>query len=120
MLTKNVGEKIWGVTKPLILTPLFEMHHLVIKPFHVCSIHSHQCKHNAFFVLEGVLFIDSWIDNSNGRADAIRLEARGSYTVAPGVRHRFRTGELGCQALEMYYTEPLSEDIQRQNVGGPI
>src|SRR4051812_45193987 len=112
--TKNVGEKIWGNTEPLILTPLYEMHRLTIKPFHVCSIHTHQCKHNAFYVLEGTLFVDSWIDNSNGKADAIRLEVGASYTVAPGVRHRFRTGPKDCLALEMYYTEPLSEDIKRQ------
>lgn len=120
MPCKNVGEKIWGDTEPMILTPMFEMHRLMIKPFHVCSIHTHQFKHNAFFVVRGTLFVDSWIEKGNGRADAIRLEPGACYTVAPGVRHRFRTGEQECYALEMYYTEPLSEDIQRENVGGPI
>jgi mannose-6-phosphate isomerase-like protein (cupin superfamily) len=41
-------------------------------------------------------------------------------TVAPGTHHQFRTDDSPAVALEMYYTEPLSADIVRRNVGGPV
>lgn len=108
--------KVWGVTEPLIVTPMFEMHKLRILAGHRCSMHVHQFKHNAFYAIEGHLFIDSEI----GRAPQTATVWPGSfYTVAPGVKHQFRTGSIPCVALEMYFTEPLSEDIIRSNVGGP-
>lgn len=115
----NRGYKVWGTTTPLIVSPMFEMHRLAIKPWHVCSIHKHQFKHNAFFVNQGTLYIDVWVDHT-GKAEHTKLEAGAHFTVRPGVRHRFRTGSVACDALEMYYTEPLSEDIQRENEGGPV
>lgn len=121
--TQNVGEKVWGSTTPLILTPAFEMHSLVIKPWHVCSIHTHHFKHNAFYVVEGELWIDTW---HHGRPNEQRLEPGQTYTVAPDVLHRFRTRYVygHCHALEMYFPNPggppLSEDIFRQNEGGPL
>lgn len=114
--TKNEGKKIWGRTTPLIVKPFFEMHHLSIKSMHRCSMHVHQFKHNAFYVLSGMLFIDSEI---NGRKESRALGAGQVYTVAPGVLHQFRTDVQSCYALEMYFPEALSEDIIRQNVGGP-
>ena len=111
-------EKVWGTTEPLIVTPMFEMHRLAIKPEHRCSFHVHRFKHNAFYIIDGKLFIDYM------RADfepykSITLWPGDTWTVRPGVHHQFRTGIPPCAALEMYYTEPLSEDIIRRNVGGP-
>lgn len=113
------GYKVWGTTTPLIVTPMFEMHRLAVTPFMACSIHSHQCKHNAFFVNAGTLFLDVW-EYENGPVAHHKLEAGAHFTIAPGAIHRFRTGQFPCDALEMYYTEPLSEDIKRRNVGGPV
>ncbi len=120
----NRGYKVWGTTTPLIRSPMFEMHRLDIKPWHACSIHTHQFKHNAFYVLSGTLYVDVWADHT-GHAYHHKLvpgigHALAHLTVQPGVRHRFRTGMDDTVALEMYYTEPLSEDIQRENEGGPI
>lgn len=111
-------EKIWGVTVPLIVTPMFELHSIRVKPYHRCSLHIHQFKHNAFYVLRGELYIDQ------GRLHGCMpvptlLQVGHVHTVAPGVLHQFRTGKEWCDALEMYYTEPLSEDIHRSNKGGP-
>lgn len=110
-------DKVWGTTEALLRSPLFEMHRLVIKPRHRCSFHTHRYKHNAFFVIEGLLFIDSAL-HRDGPKETICLSQYGVYTILPGVWHQFRTQSAGCRALEMYFTEPLSEDIVRSNIGG--
>jgi mannose-6-phosphate isomerase-like protein (cupin superfamily) len=118
----SVIEKAWGTTEPLLVTPLFEMHRLVIRPRHRCSFHMHRIKHNAFYILSGALMIDSALgDMGLGvSVESSPLSQGMTYTIAPGVYHQFRTGEDSCTALEMYYTEPLSEDIVRLKLGGPI
>jgi mannose-6-phosphate isomerase-like protein (cupin superfamily) len=120
-MTKPI-EKIWGATEPLIVTPLFEMHRLTIKPGFRCSLHVHRFKWNAFFVIFGELFIDIVSTDMGGAVTVEHLKGGGITTVGPGVHHQFRTDEDGpiTSALEMYYTEPLSEDIVRRNVGGPV
>lgn len=118
---QNIGNKVWGKTTPLLLSPSFEMHQLAIAPWHVCSKHEHEFKHNAFFVLEGELWLDTWV---HSRHEAVPLRMGGSYTVAPGVLHRFRTGALFCRALEMYFPSingpVLGEDIVRHDTGHEI
>lgn len=116
-------EKIWGTTQTLLATPLFELHRLVIKPRHRCSFHVHEAKHNAFFVIEGWLFIDSSLGRDDRTKDSVCLSRHDTYTVAPGIWHQFRTENGACVALEMYYLdkggiEPLAEDIIRANIGG--
>lgn len=117
-MTANVGEKVWGTTTPLIVTPMFEMHRLEINPWFRCSYHEHNFKHNAFYVIEGVLYVD-WQRLHAMMPVPLVLEVGDHFTIKPGVPHQFRTGPHACVALEMYYTEPLSEDIVRHNVGGP-
>jgi mannose-6-phosphate isomerase-like protein (cupin superfamily) len=116
-------EKVWGVTEPLIVTPLFEMHRLTIKPGFRCSLHVHHFKHNAFYVIAGKLFLDIMSNDLGGTITVEELGVGGFTAIAPGIHHQFRTDENGplftC-ALEMYFTEPLSEDIIRRNVGGPV
>jgi len=109
--------KVWGFTEPLIVTPMFELHKLSIKPFHRCSTHVHHFKHNAFYILHGTLYIDMPYEHNPKREV---LEVGHTLTIAPGVRHQFRTGNLDCVALEMYYTEPLSADIVRYNIGSAV
>lgn len=114
MIMKPI-KKIWGTTTPLVVTPLFEMHRLDIKPWHRCSYHEHKFKHNAFFIISGVLFIDE-----SPHRPSHRLAAGNTLTIQPGTLHQFRTDGDACAALEMYYCEPLSEDIHRRTEGGPI
>lgn len=112
--------KIWGTTEPLVITPLFEMHRLVINPEHRCSLHVHRYKWNAFYVISGSLFIDTVVGDLGAPVITVGLDAGDHTTLAPGLHHQFRTAVHPCCAIEMYYTEPLSEDIIRRNVGGPI
>lgn len=114
-------EKIWGTTQGLVMTPMFEMHRLVIKPNHRCSYHRHMFKHNSFYVIHGILYIDyARPGRYRGKAvDSRALNHGEVFSVPPGIRHQFRTGKDPCLVLEMYYTEPLSEDIIRDDKGGP-
>ena len=108
--------KIWGTTEPLIVTPMFEMHRLKIEQWARCSFHVHRFKHNALYVVVGELFLD--IANGDFEPPAeVRLRTGEHYTINPGVHHQFRTGHEPAHALEMYFTEPLSEDIVRRNIG---
>jgi mannose-6-phosphate isomerase-like protein (cupin superfamily) len=111
--------KIWGTTECLLPEPNCEVHKLHIKPHHCCSHHRHHGKANFFYVERGSLFIDVWRTDDQG-FDEVPLRAGESMTVPAGIAHRFRTGEERCEALEIYYHEPLAEDIERFDQGGPV
>lgn len=110
-----IAGKVWGLTGPEIITPMFELHRLVIKRKHQCSMHVHHAKYNGFIVLTGELFID--VEKAD-MTDTTRLEAGQITVVKPGEHHRFRTGRRDCVALEFYFTAPLTEDIVRRDIGG--
>jgi mannose-6-phosphate isomerase-like protein (cupin superfamily) len=113
-------QKVWGTTECLISTPLFELHRLEIKPGHRCSLHAHRTKWNLFYILEGSLSIDLVLGDIDAPIEEKKLQVGGSISVPPGVHHQFRTNSKSCVCLEVYYTEPLSEDIIRRNIGGPV
>lgn len=109
--------KIWGATVPLLMTPLVEVHRLDIKPNAHCSLHRHRLKWNAFVVLSGELVVE--VERTEYQlTDKTLLRAGEATTVKPGEFHRFRTGDKPCTALEIYYCEPLSADIERRDVRG--
>lgn len=111
-----ISGKVWGSTELLIATPMFEIHRLRIYPNACCSMHLHQFKHNAFLVVEGRLLIDVE-KNDYKLLDVTELLPGDMTSVRPTEYHRFRTEDESCLAYEVYYTEPLSADIQRRGVG---
>lgn len=111
--------KIWGTTECLLAAANCELHRLHIKPLFRCSHHKHSAKANCFYVKSGLLFIDVWRSDDKG-FDEIRLSPGETMTVPAGVAHRFRTGDQPCEALEIYYHEPLAEDIERFDTGGRV
>lgn len=115
----TITAKVWGTTECCLPEPNCEVHRLIIKPHHRCSLHRHHAKANFFYVLSGHLYVDVGRTDGGG-LDAIRLGANESMTVPAGVIHQFRTGSEPCEALEMYYHEALAEDIERVNEGGPV
>lgn len=115
----KVIDKVWGTTECVIANAVFEKHRLDIKPGHRCSLHRHKVKWNSFTVISGRLFIDVYSDKLNTLVPT-ELGPGDSTTVGPGVFHQFRTGAEPCLATEEYYTETLSEDIERLNQGGPV
>ena len=109
--------KVWGTTELLLKTPFIEIHRLAILPNMRCSLHKHQFKWNAFYVSSGRL----WIETKKLDYDLIditELRPGDLMTAKPNEFHRFVTKDEGMTGIEIYYPEPLSEDIIRADVGG--
>lgn len=114
--------KVWGSTKPLLVTPLIEVHEILVKPGTQCSLHKHEHKWNAFYVISGGLEIHVK-KNDYDLVDITSLTASGFTTVKPGEFHKFVCSNklIGLtRALEIYYLSPITEDIIRETVGGQI
>jgi mannose-6-phosphate isomerase-like protein (cupin superfamily) len=111
--------KVWGTTECLLDTPLCSIHRLYILPWARCSMHRHAHKWNAFYVISGRLTLDT-LDIERSVSVPYDLHASDFRTIEPGRLHQFRTHEAGVRALEIYYVEPLSEDIIRLDVGERI
>ena len=107
--------KIWGTTRPLLQTPFVEVHHIKINKGGQCSYHQHKHKWNMFYVISGDLEIHV-SKNSYALMDVSRLTAGEYTTVSPREKHFF-LAKTNVEALEIYYPEPLSEDIVRENIG---
>ena len=107
---------VWGQTEPLLQTPFVEFHRIDIKKGGYCSLHKHTYKYNAFYVVEGELEIEVH-KNDYDLVDTTLLKAGDMTVCKPGEYHKFHAlTDVVC--FELYYPEPLSEDIQRKNVGG--
>jgi mannose-6-phosphate isomerase-like protein (cupin superfamily) len=113
----QVTGKVWGFTQACLITPLVELHRIVVRPHMHCSLHLHERAWNAFVVTAGVLHIDVHKADYN-LVDTTTLGPGGVTTVAPGEKHQFRTGPEGAEAYELYYLEPLGPDIKRDCEGG--
>ena len=107
--------KIWGTTRPLLQTPFVELHHIKINKGGQCSYHQHLHKWNMFYVIKGNLEIR--VTKNKYALEDITYLTDGDYTtVSPTEKHYFKAVS-DVEALEIYYPEPLSEDILRENVG---
>lgn len=112
----HVIGKVWGETRPILITPLIEIHHVFVNGGGYCSKHKHAHKWNGFWIIAGQLMIEVW----PGDYDLIdkTLVGAGQFTtVGPGEYHRFRAA-TDCEFLEIYYLHPLGKDIIRDGVGG--
>ena len=108
--------KVWGKTKTLLATPFVEMHRVSIAPHSRCSMHLHEHKHNAFLVISGSLTIEVE-KNDYELTDKTELGPGDFTVVKPGEFHQFISGSDPVDAIEVYYPEPLSEDIERRDCG---
>jgi len=113
----NINGKVWGDTSVLIQNSVVELHKINAKAGYRCSEHKHAHKWNGFYVISGVLEIHVR-KNDYALTDVTVLGAGDFTTVRPGEYHWFSCVE-NCAALELYYPEMISEDIQRRSVGGP-
>ena len=111
-----INGKVWGNTSALIQNSFVELHRINAKSGYRCSEHKHAHKWNAFYVISGELEIHVR-KNDYDLTDVTVLRAGDFTTVRPGEYHWFSC-TVDCAALELYYPEGLSEDIQRKSVGG--
>jgi len=109
--------KIWGNTIDLLKSPAVEIHQIYIKPKAYCSLHKHQTKFNAFYVISGKLMIERW-KNDYDLVDQTILHAGDFTVVPPGEYHMFTTLDECVSGLEIYWTELNHADIIRKNSGG--
>lgn len=111
-----INGKVWGNTSALIQNSFVELHCINAKAGYHCSEHKHTHKWNAFYVISGELEI-CVRKNDYDHTDVTVLRAGDFTTVRPGEYHWFSC-TVDCNALELYYPEGLTEDIQRKSVGG--
>ena len=108
--------KVWGHTEAILQNPVVEFHRISVQAGYRCSTHKHSYKWNGFYVETGELEIHV-IKNDYELTDVTVLGQGQFTTVRPNEYHYFVCTQ-DCVAFEIYYPELLSEDIQRQNVGG--
>jgi mannose-6-phosphate isomerase-like protein (cupin superfamily) len=99
---------------------MIEIHRLVINPGFQCSVHYHRFKHNAFYVRSGKLTI-AVKKNDYKLTDNTYLDAGDLTTVKPNETHWFMNEhDEPMDGIEIYYPEPLSDDIVRETCGSAI
>lgn len=108
--------KVWGETFPLLETKVFELHQISFNNGYQCSKHRHRTKYNAFLVLKGLLKIKTWKTDYD-MVDETILSVGELAIVKPNEWHLFEAMSDG-QALEIYWSEFETDDIERENVGG--
>ena len=122
--------KVWGETRPLLVTPTVEIHRIDATGGFRCSEHLHRFKWNGFYCVRGELWIHVR-KNDYDLVDITKLYPGEFTTVAPNEYHWFSVPkseiyddndeliyESSVRALEIYYPQHISEDIIRKTVGG--
>ena len=108
--------KVWGETELILQTPFVEFHRIWVQQGGFCSLHKHEYKWNMFYVTSGELEVHIHKEDQN-LIDVTILRQGEWTTVKPGEFHSFRARKYTL-AFELYYPQPLSEDIIRKTVGG--
>ncbi len=85
---------------------------LFLEPHQQCSYHFHKTTYNQFTVISGVLGVET------EKGFTTRLAPKQTFTVEPGVKHKFITYDLKTVVEEVAYTKYLPEDIYRTVLGG--
>ena len=111
-----IFSKAWGNTECIFQNYNFQVNRITIRKGGFCSKHKHNHKYNMFWVETGKLKISVW-KNDYDLVDETILNLCQSTNVKPFEYHQFKALE-NTVAFEIYYTEPLGEDIIRETVGG--
>ena len=106
--------KVWGQTELIFKNPFIEFHRIFVGAGGYCSTHKHDFKWNLFYVTSGKLKIKVH-KNDYDLIDETILGHGEWTTVKPGEYHSFEA-EDDTLAFELYYPEPLSDDIIRQTI----
>lgn len=112
----NISGKVWGYTQELVKGASFEVHRIEIKEGGFCSLHRHLHKNNAFFVESGFIEVEVCKIDYN-LVDKTNLQKGEMTVVKAGEYHKFK-GIKESVVYEIYWTDNISEDIDRKEVGG--
>ena len=110
--------KVWGTTEPLIVNSSLEIHRILVMKGGHCSLHKHQSKYNAFYIISGKLKVERHKQDYE-LIDTTTLKGGQFTIVPPGEEHKFEALEK-TEALEVYWSELNHNDIVRKGVGGLI
>ena len=111
-----ISGKVWGSTQEIFKNANFEINRIFAKKDHYCSKHRHKHKHNLFYVESGQLEI--YVEkNDYNLVDKTTLTDGQRMNVAPEENHYFKA-VVDTVAYEVYYTQPIGDDIIRETVGG--
>ncbi len=119
-MTPTIGPmaaKVWGVTQLGFALNGVEAHAIHIKEGGYCSKHSHQSKWNRFHVISGCLLVRVFPNLSTIQSDDTELRNGQLTDIPPRLVHQFEAME-DTIAVEYYWTDLDSEDINRLTVGG--
>ena len=110
-MTDNIF-KVWGQRYRILLNDLVEIDHLIITKDTACSIHKHNHKSNKFYVISGLLKIQTELGSTI-------LGPNMHFTVDAPIEHQFITLEDSV-VIECAYVKIDPSDIQRRCQGGQI
>ena len=87
---------------------------LFLNPLQECSWHKHLTAYNKFTCISGSVMIES------EKGYTTTLLPKQTFTVEPGVMHKFITGKDSAVVEEIAYVTYNEHDIQREKLGGPV
>lgn len=117
VLNINPEEKLWGMNRIMHLNGSFQACHISIKKGGYCSNHRHERKWNQFYVVSGLLAIQSYREDKKTVETIYYIGPGQSIMVQPGVNHKFHAME-DTEAIEIYSTSVSDDDIVREDTGG--
>jgi mannose-6-phosphate isomerase-like protein (cupin superfamily) len=87
---------------------------LFLEPNKRCSWHKHVATWNQFTCISGEVRIKT------EKGYTTTLSPKQVFTVEPGVKHEFQTGDVSAIVEEVAFVKYDETDIQRENVGGDV
>jgi len=80
-------KKAWGTEQVMVNDLEYCMKLLTLYPGFTSSLHYHRAKRETFIVKKGWCFLE--ISKSNGDVDTLEMHVGDSFTIRPGVPHKF-------------------------------
>jgi len=105
---------VWGTRTRTFQNDSLLVTVLYLEPNKRCSWHLHKTAYNQFFVISGELGVKT------EKGYTTHLKPGQSFTVEPGVKHEFQTGEYHTVIQEIAYVKYNEYDIDRENQGGSM
>jgi mannose-6-phosphate isomerase-like protein (cupin superfamily) len=108
-------DKLWGSEEWIVNSPLYCGKILCIAPGFQCSLHYHARKTETFLVLTGKVSLEVYFssasDSCEGQSEV--LGVGDSYTITPGVAHRFRSLDPAGSVVVEFSTQHFDDDSYR-------